>query len=57
MRRAMRQIQRTRIEYERNGHTVVTMRVVEPQRLTLRERQMAHAERHPNDSTAKRWSE
>jgi hypothetical protein len=55
MRRAMRQIRRTRIEYQRNGHTVVTMRVVEPQRLTLRERQMSHAERHPNDNTGKRW--
>ena len=57
MRRAMRQIPRTRIEYEKGGHTIVVMRVVEPQRLTLRERQMAHAERHPNDNTAKRWNE
>ena len=57
MRRAMRYIPRTRIEYEKGGHTIVVMRVVEPQRLTLRERQMAHAERHPNDNTAKRWNE
>lgn len=57
MRRAMRYIPRTRIEYEKGGHTIVVMRVVEPQRLTLRERQMAHAERHPNDNTGKRWSE
>ena len=57
MRRAMRQIPRTRIEYEKGGHTIVVMRVVEPQRLTLRARQMTHAERHPNDNTAKRWSE
>ena len=54
MRRKMRQIPRTRIEYQRNGHTVAIMRVVEPQRLCVKERQVAHAKRHPNDKTAKR---
>jgi len=54
MRRKMRQIPRTRIEYQRNGHTVVAMRVVEPKRMSVRERQRIHAEKHPNDKTAKR---
>jgi len=57
MRRKMRHIPRTRVEYQKGGHTIVVMRVVEPQRIPIRERQMIHAEKHPNDNTAKRWGE